>query len=143
MLRAKLHVRHLCAPQQIQCSLFLSTMDSGCSHAGQPFYNAYVAYTLLGERGSAAHGLNSHQLKAILQDGQLLAHRRAHMTNVWPAQSKVLHERVHDSRGAFPGGNKLQFVGFVELLIELAASQDVDVHTNLHKVQSSGHQLLS
>ena len=115
-----------------------STLAStSLARAGDPLYNIFVDYVLLGDRSSGAHGLTSYQLKELLEDAHICDSGHVQYSSIWPTQSKAAHERVHDRRGAVAGGTKLQFVAWLEVLLEVSMRQGAELHASLFRVRSA------
>ena len=110
----------------------LVSVDRDC--AGDTAYNIFVDYVLLGDRSSSAHGLTSYQLKELLEDSRVWDHGRVQCSSIWSTQSKATHGRVHNSSGTVAGGCKLQFVAWLDTLLEISMQQQVDLHVNLFRV---------
>lgn len=88
-------------------------------------------YALLGEGGRAESGLISYQTKELLEDCGLTGQRGG----LWASRCKATQERVHDRRGAITGGHRLQFTGFLQLLLEASRKRGMDLHALVHQVR--------
>lgn len=114
----------------------MPTLESRAGLAGEPLYNIFVDYCVLGEGGRAESGLSSYQTKELLEDCGLAGARGARAGGLWSRRCKATQERVHDTRGAITGGHRLQFAGLLQLLLEASRDRKMDLHALVHQVRT-------